>query len=149
MDMQTQSSEIQEMDRLRTYKILKTNFGCERYLFSIKNKLCRTAMPNFRGCLLRIKCNEGRNNRTPLNERFCLLCYQDVDTEYHFLLVCRALSHIRLKYISPIWFTYPSVDKYVQLYTSKSTNIINVMARYIVAAITFRTEFVKKYECLN
>ena len=111
MDMQTKSSEIQEMDRLRTYRILKTNFECEHYLFSVKNKLCRTTMTKFRGGLLRISCYEGRYNRTPLNERFCLLCNQDVDTEFHFLLVCRALSHTRLKYISPIWFTYPSVDK--------------------------------------
>ena len=130
MDMQTQSSEIQKMDRLRTYKILKTNFGCEQYLFSVKNKLCRTTLTKFRGGLLRISCNEGRYNRTPLNERFCLLCNQDVDTEFHFLLVCRALSHIRLKYISLIWFTYPAVDKFVQLCTSKSTNIINAISRY-------------------
>ena len=86
------------MDRLRTYKILKTNFGCEQYLFSVKNKLCRTTMTKFRGGLLRISCNEGRYNKTPLNERFCLLCNQDVDTEYHFLLVCRALSHISQSY---------------------------------------------------
>ena len=82
------------MDRLCTYKILKKNFGCEQYLFSVKNKLCRTAMTKFRGGLLRISCNEGRYNRTPLNERFCLLCNQDVDTEYYFHLVCIIEIHI-------------------------------------------------------
>ena len=37
LDMQTQSSEIQDMDRLRTYKILKTTLGCEQYVFAVKN----------------------------------------------------------------------------------------------------------------
>ena len=60
LDMQTQSSEIQDMDRLRTYKILKTTFGCEQYVFAVKNKLYSTAMSKLRGGLLKIGCNEGR-----------------------------------------------------------------------------------------
>ena len=30
IDMQTENSDIQDMDMLRTYKLLKTNFGCEK-----------------------------------------------------------------------------------------------------------------------
>ena len=39
MDTQTQSSDIQDMDKLRTYKLLKLNFGCEEYVFCIVNKM--------------------------------------------------------------------------------------------------------------
>ena len=45
------------MDRLRTYKILKTTFGFEQYVFAVKNKLYRTAMSKLRGGLLKIGCN--------------------------------------------------------------------------------------------
>ena len=38
MDMQALNMDIREMDRLRTYKILKVRFGTERYLFNMKNK---------------------------------------------------------------------------------------------------------------
>ena len=36
MDMQSLNMDIQDMDRLRTYKILKVKFGTESYLFNIK-----------------------------------------------------------------------------------------------------------------
>ena len=38
-DIQTQNSDIQDIDklRLRTYKLLKLNFGCEDYMFCIAN----------------------------------------------------------------------------------------------------------------
>ena len=37
MDTQTQSSAIQDMDKFRTYKLLKLNFGYEEYMFCIVN----------------------------------------------------------------------------------------------------------------
>ena len=143
IDMQTQSSEIQDMDRLRTYKILKTTFGCEQYVFAVKNKFYRTAMSKLRGGLLKIGCNEGRYSNTPFHERICILCNQDVETEYHFLLVCPALSHIRSNHISSIWFTYPSVDKFFQLCTSKSIHMINAISRYVFSAMKFRSQYIK------
>ena len=88
IDMQTQNSDIQDMDRLRTYKLLKTNFGCENYLFLVKNKMFRTALVRFRGSLPKLECNEGRYRNVPLNERVCPLCHTDIETEYHFLLIC-------------------------------------------------------------
>ena len=33
MDTQTQISDIQDMDKFRTYKLLKLNFGCGEYMF--------------------------------------------------------------------------------------------------------------------
>ena len=35
IDISCLLNDIHNMDRLRTYKILKTNFGCERYLKEI------------------------------------------------------------------------------------------------------------------
>ena len=101
------------MDRLRTYKIPKTTFGCEQYVFAVKNKLCRNAMSKLRGSFFKIGCNEGRYSNTPFHDRICILCNQDVMTEDHFLLVCPALGHIRSNHISFIWLTYPFVDKCV------------------------------------
>ena len=43
-----------------------------------------------------MSCNEGRYNKIPLNGRIRLLCNQEVDKAYNFLLVYRALSHIGL-----------------------------------------------------
>ena len=37
IEYQMLNLDIREMDRLRTYKLLKSNFGCESYLYCIKN----------------------------------------------------------------------------------------------------------------
>ena len=112
-------------------------------MFAVKNKLYRTAMSKLMDGLLKIGCNEGRYSNTPFHERICILCNQDVETEYHFLLVCPALSHIRSNHMSSIFFTYPSVDKFFQLCTSKSTNMINTISRYVFSAIKFRSQYIK------
>ena len=49
MDIQTLNMDIREMDRLRPYKILKTSFGTESYLFNVKNSVFRTLLTKFRG----------------------------------------------------------------------------------------------------
>ena len=73
MDTQTQHSDIhvQDMDKLRTYKLLIHYFGCEEYMFCIVNRMFRTAFSRFRGGLLALACNEGRYNNTPFAERLC------------------------------------------------------------------------------
>ena len=90
------------MDKLRTYKLLKANFGCEAYMLCIVNKMFRTAYSRFRGGFLSLACNECRYNNTPFVERLCPFCKSDIETEFHFLQVCPNLSQIRSKYISNI-----------------------------------------------
>ena len=131
MDTQAQSSVIQDMNKLRSYKLLKINFGCEEYMFCIVNKMFRTAYSRFRGGLLSLTCNEGRDNNAPFAERLCPLCKSDIESEFHFLFVCSNLSQIRLNYISIIWYTYPTVDKFIQLCTSTNKRIINNISGYI------------------
>lgn len=141
IDMQTQNSDIQDMDRLRTYKILKNNFQCENYLFMVKHRMFRTALVKFRGSLLKLECNEGRYRNIPFNERLCPLCHTDIETEYHFLLVCPSLNQLRTKYISSIWYTYPSEEKFVQLCTSQNRYIVNNISRYIFSAMKQRNQY--------
>ena len=126
------------MDRLRTYKLLNSNFGCENYLHCIKNKAFRSVMSRFRGELLRLKCNEGRYNGIPFDERVCPLCEGGIETEYHFLLICPNLSHKGSKYILSIWYTFSSTEKFVQLCTTTNKQVINNMSRYIFSAMKFR-----------
>ena len=101
IDTQTQSSDIQDLDTLRTYKLLKHNFVCEEYMFCIVNKILRTAFSRFRGGLLSLACNEGHYDNTPFVKRLCPLCKNGtcIETKFHFLLVCPYLSQIKFKYI--------------------------------------------------
>ena len=65
MDMQALNMEIREMDRLRTYKILKVRFGTECYLFNMKNRVLRILFTKFRGGLLKLEGNVGRYTSIP------------------------------------------------------------------------------------
>ena len=136
VDIQTQNSDIHDMDDLKTYKLLKLNFG-EDYMFCVINRISRTAFSTFRGGLPKLECYDGRCNN-PFNERICPLCKNDIEIKYHFLLVCPNLSQIRSKYISFIWCTYPSINKFIQLYTSNNKGIITNISRYIFTAMKFR-----------
>ena len=49
MDIQTLNMDIREMDRLRTYKILKASFGTESYLFYVKTGCSEHFLPNLEG----------------------------------------------------------------------------------------------------
>ena len=68
------------------------------------------------------------------------ILYSIVSNLYPFLLVCPNLRQIRTKHISFIWYTYPSVDKFIQLCTSKNKRIINNISRYIFNAMKFRKQ---------
>ena len=138
IDIQTQISDIHDMDKLRTYRLLKHDFGCEECMFCITNRSFRTVFSKLRGDFLRIACNKGRYNNRSFDERLCPLCKTDIETEYHFLLVCPNLSHIRSKYISFIWYTYPSENKFIQLCMSKNKAIINNISRYVYNAMKYR-----------
>ena len=87
--------------------------------------------PRFICGLLSLTCNEGRDYNAQFVERLCPLCKSDIESEFHFLFVCSNLSQIRLNYISIIWYTYPTVDKFIQLCTSTNKRTINNISGYI------------------
>ena len=67
--------DVQNMDSLRTYKLLKTDFGCERYLKDIKTSSFKQILVNFRGGLLDLRANSGKFEGLSIAERrFCKLC---------------------------------------------------------------------------
>lgn len=81
--------------------------------------MLRLMLSRFRGGLLNLYCNEGRYNGIPFLERIYPLRNGDIETEYPLSLVCKNLAHIRSKYISSIWYIYPTVQKFIQLCTIK------------------------------
>ena len=73
IDIQTQIAIIQDMSKLRTYKLLKHEFGCGEYMFCITNRSFRIVFSKLRGGFLRNACTEGRNNNRSFDVRLCPL----------------------------------------------------------------------------
>ena len=91
-------SSIHQKSKLRTYKLFKQNYECERYVINYMSKseislLCQLRL----GILLLevevgrfgLKNNDGQLMRIPLEERICKLCnMKRVEDEVHFICEC-------------------------------------------------------------
>ena len=76
--------------KLRTYALIKTETGCEKYLEEIKNIATRQALTKFRlsNNLLNIEKLRHTTPKTPKEEIFCPFCPTVVEDEVHFLVGC-------------------------------------------------------------
>ena len=81
--------EIQNMAKLRTYRIFKQTFGQEAYLCSNTSKIERSHLAQFRFGILPLKIEIGRFIGQALPERICNLCQlNEIENEIHFLIKC-------------------------------------------------------------
>ena len=74
---------------LRTYRIYKTSYEMEPYLYLVKNHKYRLAISKIRASSHKLEIERGRYTRpkTPVENRLCTLC-KVVENEMHFLLNC-------------------------------------------------------------
>ena len=117
-------SKIDSSLVLTVYRGIKTSFAKEEYL---------DALPlNVRGyiCKFRISANPlnvqtGRfaKSRIPRNERLCKLCnMEEVEDEYHFVLICPKYMPLPKRFISDFFYTKPSMYKLVTLMQSNNND---------------------------
>ena len=100
IDRQAWTDEIVSIDLLRTYKIIKTENYLEPYSIHLENIKHRRAISMLRCCCLQIGIHKGRKLGIPLSYRICTFCNLDeIDDEFHFILVCPFIAEIRQKYI--------------------------------------------------
>jgi hypothetical protein len=96
ISLQTWVSDIDNLPKLDTYRLFKSNFDFENYLDIVVNNRDRI-------CLTRLRCSahslfieEGRYRNIPRNERVCTRCNMGViENEYHFLLICPLYRDLR------------------------------------------------------
>ena len=111
------------MSRLRTYRILKDRFCYETYLNDNLITLYKQMLVKFRGGLLELRANTGRFESIPFNERICQVCNSDIETEFHFLLICPYFDHLRQEFISSYFYMHPSEVKFKILMNKDDTDL--------------------------
>ena len=125
--------------KLRVYKNLKINFGCERYLYLVQNFKYRQAVTKLRISAHRLPVETGRYNNVPYNDRLCKHCdINEIGNEYHFLMSCRNSKFISLRNIfinnlckinrSFCLFTQQDIFRYIMAIQDKT--IMNLVAKY-------------------
>ena len=81
--------------KLRTYALLKSDIGVEKYLKLISNTVTRKCLTQFRLSNHTLNIEIGRRNKLPREQRLCKLCPNSIESEIHFLLSCPTYDHIR------------------------------------------------------
>ena len=123
--------------KLRTYKLLKQNFGIETYLEIIDDKMIRKCLSSFRISAHKLRIERGRyvRPREDLEKRLCLIC-NTIEDEIHFICKCK-------KYENERTFLYDNLSDmqiistedhkktFLNLLTNSNKYVLHAVGKYI------------------
>ena len=117
-----------EQAKLRTYGLLKTTIGFEKYLEQITKPATRITVTKLRLSNHNLMIETGRYNKIPKELRLCPLCLKTVETEIHFLVECPVYTNMREKILERILLKKPAFAYYANthqfLYLLSDENIL-------------------------
>ena len=133
---QTAFSQIREpQSKLRTYSLIKSDIGLEKYLSEVKNITDRTNMTKLRLSNHSLLIEKGRHLKIEKNLRFCPFCPRSIEDELHFVISCKTYKCQRKLLFQEmrencVGFELLSSDEqFKTLFTE--TSIAKVLARYL------------------
>ena len=137
--------------KLRTYKLVKTTFGTEPYILTIKNKKFQRAIFRLRASSHRLAIETGRHTIpiTPLALRKCQYCNSnDIDDEIHFTLKCQFHKKQRQDLISLLSTSFSDIsdeesyrNAFIFLLTSQDVHIIETLGKFLYSAFNKREQY--------
>ena len=94
--------------KLRTYNTFKYDYCVENYVKVLYNRGHKSVMAQFRSGILPLKVETGRFTGIPWHFRICELCNtNEVEDEYHFMMICTCYSNERDALFSDACNSYP------------------------------------------
>ena len=87
---------VKETSKLRTYGQLKGSIGLEKYLLTITNTDDRSQLTKIRLSNHPLMIEKERHQSIEKQSRFCPFCENQLEDEIHFLLDCRAFTHLTI-----------------------------------------------------
>ena len=82
-------------NKLRTYRLFKTDFEVESYCKIRLPIAHRSAFAKFRCGVAPLKIETGRYEGLAENDRLCPFCRNDLEDESHVILKCAMYQYIR------------------------------------------------------
>ena len=137
--IQKWSSELESFSKLQTYNMFKNELCLEKYLLCVKNEKHRVALSRLRCSAHKLAIEEGRYRNIERCDRICTLCNtHQIETEYHFILICPFYSDIRARFIKRYFRTWPNTNKFKSLMSSNIKGTICNLASFIYYATKAR-----------
>ena len=136
-------------NKLRTYKLFKSNPGEEKYLSILKNKRERSLLTKFRISAHKLNIEIlrylPRGKRIPPEQRLCKLCTLDnTEDEKHFLIECPFYKQDRDKMFNNIiqesanFRNLSANDKFIWCLLNEDENVIKEIASFLKVAFSLR-----------
>ena len=141
---QTMHSQLQDMSRGKHYILFHEVFIHAKYLDIVKTESHRTALCRLRSSNHRLAIESGRWHKPhpiPIAERKCLLC-DDIEDEFHFVLVCKLYKQLRNKYISRYFYGRPSMYKFIELMSNNNVQTVCKLANCVYKSFIIRNLYV-------
>ena len=141
--------EINQMPKLRTYKVLKQNTGTEEYISSKINRTRRSLLAKTRLGVLPINIELGRHRKQKLEDRTCPNCPDRVEDESHFLTTCPLYHDIRRtlfqKFEEKNKIKLQDLDDMDALFALLNVNTtINIVGKFIEEALILRSKSMQR-----
>ena len=128
---------------LQFYRAIKPVINISTYLEKIVNVKYRKAISKIRLSSHNLHIETGRHRQTERNYRKCLFCnLNDIEDEYHFILICPPYNDIRKIHIKQYNYTRPNMYKLVQLFQNDNITSLKNLARYIIQVLKCRNSIV-------
>ena len=128
-------SNINNSNRLISYSLFKFEFNHEKYLDIINIDKYRIALTQFRISSHNLAIEKGRHENIPRQDRKCRNCtLNQIEDEYHFLMICPKFYHLRRLYFKPYFCRWPTLQKFQTLMTSINRKMLIDIAKFIYFA---------------
>ena len=109
-----ENSEIY-CSKLRTYKDLKDTYNLEKYLLLDIDKSQVKNYLRIRISSSKLMIEQGRHKNLEVNKRLCPTCQSDIETEFHFIMLCPSYKEQREKLLNNICNIIPSFKNMSEL----------------------------------
>ena len=81
----------------------------------------------------------GRHNKIDRQDRKCIRCNSnDIEDEFHFVLVCPDYINLRNAYIPKYYSNRPSVLKFIELVQTNNISLLIKLSIYCIKAFALR-----------
>lgn len=134
-------------NKLRTYRLFKTDFMMENYLQAEKNPTYRSAMTRLRISAHTLRIEVGRHHNIKLKNRTCPVCdTNEIEDEEHFLIRCKLYKNERNNTFDQILpnCNLSDSEKLVSLLTNKNEKHIHKLTKFIDTCFKRREEYLKQ-----
>ena len=138
--------------KLRTYGLIKSTPGFEKYLDEIGCIKERVALTKLRLSNHSLMIEKGRHSDIDKKFRFCPFCPNIVEDEKHFLLKCKAYNHIRADLLDRAKQVFPSICNQphdVRFFNLMSDPTITPISNFVHRAMELRDFLLSEFRVMG